>query len=80
MQYIIDFIGSLSDMLKSIWDFFLSTLDNLMMLFDYLGIVAQLCYDLIDSLPSWLKSFGLLTVLVSVLYMILGRPTGGSKE
>lgn len=80
MKKIIEGINFIINTTKTVWDFFTGLLDNLSMLIKYIGIVANMCYSLIASMPSWLQAFGTLTILVSVLYMILGRQTGGSKE
>lgn len=80
MQFITDFIDWITSTFQSIWDFFTGFIDSILMLFDYLGIVADLCYNLIGSMPSWLQVFGTITILISVLYIVLGRQTGGQKE
>lgn len=80
MQFITDFINSITDKIGAVFDFFESLIRNLLLLFDYIGLAATNAYALVDSLPDWLKSFGIVTVLVSVLYIILGRSTGGGKS
>ena len=80
MQFITDFINSISEKVASAFDFFEQLIDNLLLLFDYIGLAATNAYALVDSLPDFLKAFGLITILVSVLFTILGRSTGGSKS
>lgn len=80
MQFITDFIDFFVYTIQSVWDFFTGFIDSILMLFDYLDIVAGLCYNLITSMPSWLQTFGIITILICVLYMILGRQTGGQKQ
>lgn len=46
----------------------------------YIGVGAGLAYNLVSSLPTWLQAFGTATVLISILYLILGRQTGGNKN
>ena len=79
MNYIIDFIDWLYNTITSIFDFFIGFIENTIMLVEYLGIVANICYSTIATMPVWLQAFATITVVVSVLYMILGRTGGGSK-
>ncbi len=80
MQFILDFIDSISSMFSAVWDFFGGLLDNFIQFFEYLGTAAKLAYNLVNSLPTWLSAFGLATVLISVIFMVLGRSTGGQKS
>lgn len=80
MQFIQDFINSFSEKITAVFDFFENLIDNTVLLFEYIGVAANNAYSLVDSLPDWLQAFGLITVLVSVLFTILGRSTGGAKN
>ncbi len=80
MQFITDFINSITDKIGAVFDFFESLIRNLLLMFDYIGLAATNAYALVDSLPDWLKAFGLVTVLVSILFTVLGRSTGGAKS
>lgn len=80
MEFITQFIDSISSMLSAVWDFFSGLIDNFIQLFEYIGVAAKLAYNLVGSLPSWLSAFGLATVLISVIFIILGRQTGGQKS
>lgn len=80
MQFITDFINSFSEKITAVFDFFEQLISNLLLLFEYIGIAGTNAYALVDSLPDWLKAFGLITVLVSILFTILGRTTGGAKN
>lgn len=80
MQYIIDFVDFIYNTIMSLWDMLVSFIQNLVLLLEYLGVVASICYSAIATMPSWLQAFGTVTIIVSVLYMILGRSSGGTKE
>lgn len=80
MDFIIDFIDSISSMLSTVWDFFTGLIDNFVQFFSYLGVAVKLAYNIVGSLPTWLSAFALPTVLISVVFIILGRETGGSKN
>lgn len=80
MSYIIDGIDFFVSTLTSIWNFFQGIIENFILFFKYLSVVFGLCISLILNMPSWLQVFGFITITVSVLYLILGRQTGGKKE
>lgn len=79
MQFLIDFIDWIKNLIDTVVDFASGLIDNFVLLFKYIGIAAELAYKLVDTLPDWLKVFGTVTVVVSVVFMILGRETGGDK-
>lgn len=72
------FFDFIYDTITSVWNFFTGFLENTLMLIEYLGVVAQTCYNVIGTMPSWLQAFGTITIIVLILYMILGRNAGGS--
>ena len=80
MNFLMDFIDFFVSTISSIWNFFMSLIDNLLLFFKYLGAVLVLAFNLIGQMPTWLQVFGTITITVSVLYLILGRSTGGQKN
>ncbi len=80
MQFITDFIDWIKNLIDTVVDFFTGFIENLVLLFKYIGIAANMAYDLIAGLPDWLQVFGTVTIVVSVIFMILGRETGGDKS
>ena len=80
MQFIADFIDSISSVIGTVWNFFTGLIENFIQFFEYIGTGAKLAYNLVASLPTWLSAFGLATVLISVIFIVLGRDTGGSKS
>ncbi len=80
MQFIIDFVDWIKNLIDTVVDFVTGFIENLVLLFKYIGIAANLAYDLIAGLPTWLQVFGTVTIVVSVIFMILGRETGGDKS
>ena len=79
MKWLVDALSWIVNLFKTIWSFFLGLIDNLIMLVGYIGDALRLAYNMVDSLPDWLKVFALLTLTVTVLYLVLGRNTGGSQ-
>ena len=67
MQYIIDFVDFIYNTVTSLWDMLFGFVQNLILLLQYLGVVANICYSAIATMPGWLQAFGTVTVIVSVL-------------
>lgn len=80
MQFLIDFVDFIISTVRTVWDFFLNFVSSITLLIKYLGIVMQICLSAILTMPDWLQAFGMLTITVSILYMTLGRNTGGKKQ
>lgn len=80
MQFITDFIDSISSMLQGVWDFFGGLINNIVMLGEYIGLASSTAYNLIASLPTWLQAIATATILIAILYMILGREAGGNSD
>lgn len=79
MEFFTNFIDWFKNIIDTVWGFLTGFIENLVLLFKYIGIAANLAYQLIAGLPDWLQVFGTVTILVSVIFMILGRDTGGDK-
>lgn len=80
MQAVVDALSAIFEMFETVFNFFKGLVANLMMLFEYIGLAASTAYNLVASLPVWLQAFGTATILISILYLILGRSTGGDKS
>lgn len=80
MESILQFIESISSTIDSVMNFFKQLVNNLVMLGQYIGLAASTSYNLVASLPTWLQAFGTATILISILYLIVGRSTGGDKS
>lgn len=72
-DYISGIIDKVSNFLQSFFESFLK-------FFKYLGFALTSAYQLVDTLPAFIKVFGTCTVIILVLYMVLGRSAGGSDE
>lgn len=80
MEFFTNFIDWFKNIIDTVWGFLTGFIENLVLLFKYIGIASKMAYDLIAGLPDWLQVFGTVTILVSVIFMILGRETGGDKS
>lgn len=80
MQAVVDALSAIFEMFETGFNFFKQLIVNLIMLFEYIGLASSTAYNLVVSLPVWLQAFGTATILISILYLILGRSTGGDKS
>lgn len=80
MESILQFLESFGSAVDTALNFLKQTVNNLVMLVRYIGLAASTSYNLVASLPTWLQAFGTATILVCILYLILGRSTGGGKS
>lgn len=77
MQFIQDFIDGLVGVIESVYGFFSGLVNNFILFFQYLGISMTTAKNIVSTLPDWLQVFGTVCLTICVLYMILGRETGG---
>lgn len=71
------FIEGISNLINSIWSFLTGIFEKIV---DFLKIIPQaISYvtGLIDGIPTVYKIFGIAMILVLVIYIILGRESGG---
>ena len=80
MSFITEFIDFFVGTISSVWNFFQSVIENFLLFFKYISAVLVMCFNLIAQMPVWLQVFGTITITVSILYLLLGRTTGGQKE
>lgn len=59
--------------------------NTLMNIFKILGKVFQILFQIVNiafttilSMPTWLQAFMVITIIVSVMYVVLGRESGKS--
>lgn len=80
MSFLVEAFEWIINTVTMVIDFFISFVDSLTLLLKYLGVVANICYACVASLPSWLQTFALITVAVCILCMVLGRNSGGKNN
>lgn len=80
MEFLTNFIDSFTSIIQSVWNFFSGIVNNVVMLGKYIGLAATTAYNLIASLPTWLQAIASATILIAILYMILGREAGGDSD
>lgn len=78
MQAIIDGFDWLISSFKMVFDFIGNTFETLGMAFKYIYTIVRLATDLIGTFPTWLQAFGLISVTICAIYMVIGREAGKS--
>ena len=66
-----------SDFFNTVIDFISSIVGGFINLFKTLPLVKSFAASSISSLPSFLLAFASITVVISIIYLIVGRQTGG---
>lgn len=77
MQYIIDTFAMIFNYIEFAFNFLISTIKNIFGLLRYLRVVQEISFKVIESLPSFVQPFVVLTITVSILYVVLGASAGG---
>ena len=80
MKAILDVLDFIVSTIKTLWDFFIGLIRNSGTMIKYLGIALRICNSAIASMPTWIQAFGTLTITICILFVILGRDTGGKKS
>ncbi len=76
MEALLDGMQWLIDSLTQFWNLLMSFLESIILSFRYIAIVRDIALDAITTLPSWLLSFATITLIISVVYLVVGRETG----
>lgn len=80
MDWLTSWFEWFTDVINTIYDFFTSLIENIILLYKYIQIAFNICISFIDSMPTWLNAICFATVSISVLFLIIGRSTGGNKS
>lgn len=73
-----NFFSSVSDVIEKIVSFFRGFLDGMVTFFKIIPNAVNTVTSWVESLPTVLKVFAVVTLTISVIYLILGRDTGGN--
>ena len=80
MDAIIDGFNWLIDFFKTIFDFISNIFSTITMAFQYISTIVKLCYKTITTLPNYLQAFGLITISICAIFLVINRNPGKSKE
>lgn len=78
LQAIENFFSWFKDTIDQLWIFFQGFLNGLINLFKMIPKAVSFITQFISTIPVPLQIFGTLTITVCVIYLILGRNTGGT--
>ena len=79
MKAIINGFSFLINTIKMIFEMIMSTFETLAMVFRYLITIVDIAFDVIGTFPSWIKAFAVITISISIAYIIIGRNAGKSE-
>lgn len=68
------------DAIKMIFGIVMSIFETLFMVFQYLITIVQIAFNTIETLPSWLQAFAIITVSISIAYFLIGRSAGKNGQ
>ena len=71
------FFSYIKNMIEAVWSFFQSLLNGLITVFTSIPAAVSMVVNAIGYLPSTLIVFATLTITISVVYLVVGRETGG---
>ena len=79
MKGIINAFQAIIDFFKMIFDIVMGFFETLAMVFRYLITIVDLAFDTIMTFPDWIKAFAIITVSISIAYILIGRNAGKSE-
>lgn len=74
-----NFFSSIWDVLSTVLSFFKSIIDGITNILKMAPQVINLTTSGFGYLPSTLATFAVLTLTITIIYLIVGRNTGGSE-
>ena len=78
MKAIISGFTFIIDTIKMIFGFVGSMLKTIVMVFEYLLTIVNLAFNVVTTLPDWLRAFCVITISISIAYFLIGRNAGRS--
>lgn len=80
MKYIVNAFKTLIDIIKLLFDVIMGIFNTIAMVFKYLITIVQLAFNVIATLPDWLKAFAVITIAITIAYFIIGRNAGKNGD
>lgn len=78
MRGILNAFSTIINMFKMIFEIVMSIFETIAMVFRYLITIVDLAYDTITTFPTWIQAFAVITISISIAYILIGRNTGKS--
>lgn len=80
MKGIITGISTLIKTIKLLFNVIMNIFSTIAMVFRYLITIVELAFNAIITLTPWIKSFCVITISISIAYILIGRNTGKSDK
>lgn len=78
MSAVINGFSWLINFFKSIIDMLMFAIKSIITMFEILISIVDIVFGLLNTLPYWLTSFISITLMISIVYIIVGRNAGKS--
>lgn len=78
MAGVLSGITFLIDTIKMIFSFISGLINMIVMIFRYLITIMGLAFNVLTTLPDWLRAFCVITIAISIAYILIGRNIGKS--
>lgn len=78
LKAIVSGFSTIIKIFKMLFDIILSFFETIGMVFRYLYTIVNLAFDVILTFPAWLKAFAVITISISIFYIIINREAGRS--
>lgn len=79
MKAIIEGIQSIADMLVNVFEFIITIILNTRTAIMGLVKASTESMELINDLPTFIQSFATITIIISIIYLLLGWSAGKSE-
>lgn len=79
MKGILNIFKTLFDTIVNLFNMLMNVFKLLGMMLSYIGTIITLALNQISTLPTWLQAFAVITLAISVIYIIIGRNAGKSE-
>lgn len=73
-----NFFSSIWDIIQSIGSFITQFIQGIITLFKVLPTVISTASQAMGYLPSVIAAFGAITITISIIFIVVGRDTGGA--
>lgn len=77
LETLSNFFSWIIDTVSTLFDFLMSIISGLFNIIKSIPLVVTMLTGSIGYLPSTLAAFATITITISVVYLIVGRQTGG---
>lgn len=79
MKAIIQYFSNIWYFITTIAKFIWHTISNIGTFIEYANMINNIALDFINTFPVYIQYFALITLLVSIIFVLLGRSGGKSQ-